>query len=387
MTSPRLHSWPGRAALSRRPFRVASRDRPFLDLFSRGRAGPSESRGFSAAQIGQIQRTVMGRTPEVMVKVTGGGRRVGAVAAHLSYISQHGKLDLETDDGQHVFSEGQKELLRSWHLELTRGQYRQPRGESVAAAGVKLVHNVTLSMPAPTPPAAVLAAAKAFAREKFGAKHRYAMALHTHQRHPHVHLVVKAEGIDGRRLHIDKAMLREWRQDFARMMREQGIAANATPRSVRGQTKRAAKDVLQDPASGTLLCAAREARRHRTRASRNDAYHRAGASEAARDAKGGRRGLERCRLETGGAGRDRPRRPRPVLRHASAACADGPGAAGGAVHSLCEGAQIAEDTRRRPGTQPHTGTDMERPVKVTLIPGLHLFSSLKRKQAVAEAAR
>ena len=30
---------------------------------------------------------------------------------------------------------------------------------------------------------------------------------------------------------------------------------------------------------------------------------------------------------------------------------------------------------------------MERPVKVTLIPGLHLFSSLKRKQAVAEAAR
>ncbi len=223
---------------------MASRDRPFLDLFSRGRAGPSESRGFSAAQIEQIQRTVMGRTPEVMVKVTGGGRRVGAVAAHLSYISQHGKLDLETDDGQHVFREGQKELLRTWHLELTRGQYRQPRGESVAAAGVKLVHNVTLSMPAPTPPAAVLAAAKAFAREKFGAKHRYAMALHTHQRHPHVHLVVKAEGIDGRRLHIDKAMLREWRQDFARMMREQGIAANATPRSVRGQTKRAAKDVF-----------------------------------------------------------------------------------------------------------------------------------------------
>jgi hypothetical protein len=70
------------------------------------------------------------------------------------------------------------------------------------------------------------------------------MALHTRQEHPHVHLVVKAEGTDGRRLHIDKAMLREWRQDFARMMREQGIAANATPRSVRGQTKRAARDVF-----------------------------------------------------------------------------------------------------------------------------------------------
>src|SRR2546430_12809610 len=104
MTSPRLHSWPGRAALSRRPFRVASRDRPFLDLFSRGRAGPSESRGFSAAQIEQIQRTVMGRTPEVMVKVTGGGRGGSAVPGHPSCISQHRELDLETDAAQHLFT-------------------------------------------------------------------------------------------------------------------------------------------------------------------------------------------------------------------------------------------------------------------------------------------
>jgi hypothetical protein len=37
-------------------------------------------------------------------------------------------------------------------------------------------------------------------------------------------------------------MLREWREDFARMMRDQGIAANATPRVVRGQSKRAVRD-------------------------------------------------------------------------------------------------------------------------------------------------
>jgi hypothetical protein len=110
---------------------------------------------------------------------------------------------------------------------------------------VKLVHNIVLSMPSPTPPEKLLAAAKVFAREKFGAKHRYGLVLHTHQHHPHVHLVVKAEREDGEgRLHIDKAMLREWRQDFARMIREQGIAANATPRSVRGQTKRGTKDVF-----------------------------------------------------------------------------------------------------------------------------------------------
>src|SRR5437588_4939360 len=214
---------------------------PFVDLFSHGRPGPRASGALSAAQIEQIRRTVR-RAPEVMVKITGGGRTIGAVAAHFAYISHQGELDLETDE--RVSRDDQKELLRGWHLELSSGQYREPQAARTGAPGIKLVHNITLSMPAPTPPKAVLAAAKAFAREKFGAKHRYAMALHTHQRHPHVHLVVKAEGIDGRRLHIDKAMLREWRQDFARMMREQGIAANATPRSVRGQTKRAAKDVF-----------------------------------------------------------------------------------------------------------------------------------------------
>jgi hypothetical protein len=60
-----------------------------------------------------------------------------------------------------------------------------------------------------SPPEKVLAAAKNFAREKF-ARHQYVMALHTHQRNPHVHLVVKAEReMERGRLHIDKAMLRE----------------------------------------------------------------------------------------------------------------------------------------------------------------------------------
>ncbi len=64
------------------------------------------------------------------------------------------------------------------------------------------------------------------------------MVLHTHQQHPHVHLVVKAESELGRRLHIDKQLLRDWREDFAQLMREQGIAANATPRAIRGKNKR-----------------------------------------------------------------------------------------------------------------------------------------------------
>jgi hypothetical protein len=62
------------------------------------------------------------------------------------------------------------------------------------------------------------------------------------QKHPHVHLVVKAENELGRRLHIDKQLLRVWREDFARLMRDQGIAANATPRAVRGENSKRRRD-------------------------------------------------------------------------------------------------------------------------------------------------
>ena len=47
-------------------------------------------------------------------------------------------------------------------------------------------------------------------------------------------LVLKAVSEEGVRLNIRKATLREWRRRFARHLREQGIAANATERAVRG---------------------------------------------------------------------------------------------------------------------------------------------------------
>ena len=222
--------------MSRRPFRVPTEERPFLELASLGRTGPT-GRWLGAAQIEQIRRTVR-RTPEVMVKVTGGGTKTGAVAAHFAYISRRGTLEIETDEGERATGkQAQRALLAEWHLDLSVGQYRGPRDGRTDARATRLVHNVVLSMPAPTPPEKVLAAARVFAREKFGAQHRYAMVLHTDQANPHVHLVVKAEGDHGKRLYIDKPMLREWREDFARMMREQGIAANATPRVVRGRNK------------------------------------------------------------------------------------------------------------------------------------------------------
>jgi hypothetical protein len=241
MISPTRRWSPGRAALTRRVVRLPSDGPQLFEVVSYGRAGPQMPNRFSPAQIHQISRTVR-RTPEVMVKVTGGGTRRGAVAAHFAYISRRGALEIETDEGERIGRpDEQKQLLDDWHLELTAGQYRRQVDGGSPRRPTKLVHNIVLSMPAPTPPDKVLAAARQFARQKF-AQHRYAMVLHTDQKHPHVHLVVKAENELGRRLHIDKQRLRDWREDFARLMREQGIAANATPRAIRGENKKKTRD-------------------------------------------------------------------------------------------------------------------------------------------------
>jgi hypothetical protein len=95
------------------------------------------------------------------------------------------------------------------------------------------------SMPPGTPPNKVLAAVENFAREEFGMQHRYVMALHTDEPHPHVHVLVKAMSEQGVRLNIRKATLRMWRSEFARHLRDQGVRANATERLARGRIGRA----------------------------------------------------------------------------------------------------------------------------------------------------
>jgi len=212
--------------------------KPLFDLRSFGRHGPGRREHLSPADLAVITRTVR-RTPEVMVKVlTHGGQNLGAVGRHLNYIDRGGELPIETDDGAPLKGKGVgKALIEDWDLDLDKDR----RAANIKARGVKrppkLVHKLLFSMPAGTPPQQVLAAVKAFAREEFGAKHRYVLVLHTDEPHPHLHMVVKAVSEEGVRLNIKKATLREWRQEFARHLREHGVAANATDRQVRGEVR------------------------------------------------------------------------------------------------------------------------------------------------------
>jgi hypothetical protein len=185
---------------------------------------------------------------EVLVKISGGGRDADGVQAHIEYIDRHGKLDIETDQGEVLRGNtAATELINDWALDYGAvpgaphsrskvgpdGERRQPRQ----------AFNIVFSMPAGTPPQKVLQAVKKFAREEFAHQHRYAMALHAeekgkHGMHPHVHLVVKAEHeYGGPRLNPRKADLQRWRERFADCLTDLGVAATATRREDRGFVK------------------------------------------------------------------------------------------------------------------------------------------------------
>lgn len=186
----------------------------------------------------RLARTVH-KAPEVLVKISGGGRNAGGVRAHLDYISRHGKLELEDEQGS--LAKGRDE-----NEEVLKGWMRSYGGIPETGEHARQTFNVVLSMPPGTSRAGVKEAARAFAAAQFGGNHSYVFVEHTDEKHPHVHLVVKARGRDGKRLNPRKADLQQWRERFAEALHAQGIVANATPRRARGARQQSTrKDVYR----------------------------------------------------------------------------------------------------------------------------------------------
>ena len=168
------------------------------------------------------------RAPEVLVKITGRTKGEAHLQAHLAYISREGSLPLEGRDGEQLIGLKEvRELGADWAAENIQARRDAP-----------LSLSVVLSMPPGTSHVGVRDAARAFAAETFGERFDYAFALHTDADHPHVHVAVRMLGRDGERLNPRKADLDQWRQTFARMLRDREIAAEATPRRSRGVVRK-----------------------------------------------------------------------------------------------------------------------------------------------------
>jgi hypothetical protein len=192
----------------------------------------------------RIRATVERRAPQVMVNVTGGGRGMGAIAAHLRYIAKSGRVPIEDDRGAvREGREGLRAIADQWRFGGTRIPEVSERREAF---------NIMLSMPTGTDARVVRQAAREFAKAEL-ANHCYIMVLHTHQANPHVHISVRAEGRDGKRLNPRKEDLHRWRETFAEKLRDWGIEAEASSQATRGVTRRSLRVWERQPGAAREL--------------------------------------------------------------------------------------------------------------------------------------
>lgn len=196
---------------------------------------PAKTPHISAMAAREKLAATVRKAPEVMVKISGGGKDMRGIKAHFDYISRNGEVEIEDEQGRiHQGKEEVRDVRDDW----------KGGGIPYESGTKREAFNIVLSMPPGTDRAAVKDAAREFASELFS-NHQYVFAAHDDEKHPHIHLAVKAVDLDGVRMNPRKADLQHWRETFAEKLRGQGIEANATPRQLRGVVKKAEKQSVK----------------------------------------------------------------------------------------------------------------------------------------------
>lgn len=201
---------------------------------SSGSSSPSR-RGGKASLVGRKARlanraSVKSKAPEVMVKITGSSKGLATARNHIDYISRNGAVELVDESGEVISGNravrDYKELLRIQQIPEESNKR-------------EFLH-VIFSMPKNTPVDEMKEAVANFCKDEFSNR-RYVMAFHDDTDHRHVHVCVGTRDIDRAdeaRLSPRKQDLRDWRMSFAAELRDVGIEAAASPRSVRFNEKK-----------------------------------------------------------------------------------------------------------------------------------------------------
>lgn len=215
-------------------------DELLLGPVRRGKAAPAapwrKRRGSTVTDNLQRIARITARTPEVMVRISGKAKGAKHVEAHLRYITREGELVAEDECGQLVIGRRMvSETASAWMDGSTLNRRRNSR-DTV---------NLVLSMPAGTDREKLHDAARLFGQRAFAGSYSYLLVRHDDTDHPHCHLTVRSLGFDGHRLNPMRADLQAWRELFAEACREKGIAAEATPRRVRGVVKKAQRQAIR----------------------------------------------------------------------------------------------------------------------------------------------
>lgn len=192
-------------------------DQLFDDIVP-NRRKPETSQARAAKQSYRIAK----KYPQAVMKVISFAHDAKSVMDTLSYISREGDLELEDPMGFKLDAEETKERLEEWAQDFDT--WKKVSRESM---------HLTLSSPAGSDPDAVLEATRLFAREVFP-NHDYLLVRHDDTDHPHCHVVVKTRGWDLSKLNPGRKDLRDWREEYAHCLRDQGVNVEASSRLKRG---------------------------------------------------------------------------------------------------------------------------------------------------------
>jgi hypothetical protein len=194
----------------------------------------------TAAKAKATLRQIAKRSPQVMVKITGGGRSQATIAAHLKYIGKHDTAIVFDQDGEILEKDAIKEAVDGWEKTTGYIPKTQKTKEEIEALGervpVRQAYNIILSMPEGTDPEKVLQAAKETAQDRFG-DYQYFYAMHVDRGHPHVHFCVrnKSHRAGTKKLFFGKNDIQGMRKLFAERLQEAGIDCQATSRATRNE--------------------------------------------------------------------------------------------------------------------------------------------------------
>lgn len=172
--------------------------------------------------------------PQAVVKVTGYSKHSQQrVKDHIAYITRHGELPLERENGDVLRGKATPhELVHAWgekHLgidaEASFADGRAPR---------KAAH-LMLSSPKGTPAEKVQEIARDFLHRRFGEVTPYAFAVHEDTENLHAHVVLAMRGYDGKKVRIGKEEIQAMRELYAEVAVEHGVTLSASRRVDRGR--------------------------------------------------------------------------------------------------------------------------------------------------------
>lgn len=212
------------------------------DLFEikvgRGRASKMRQEVSSLVGLSSREKAQsLGKT-EVYLKI--GGANI-STAKHLreasDYIARNGDLGIVAPDGKILSKDEYRSEIQRWTDEAAF--------VSDNTKSQSLARRIIISMPEGTDLEKFEQATREWAKNVLS-NHDYLMAYHNHEndkrsKQPHVHILLRNVGKNGKRFHLNNAERRAVREHLAKCFRDVGIEVNATDRHIRGKTTRSLK--------------------------------------------------------------------------------------------------------------------------------------------------